>query len=326
MPVKQSYLVVGSRGLLGREIVEAILRDNDPSTIFLASREASQKPTEHNVQLEPFALDVTQKPDLPDGIDTIIHAAGEKSDVGAMDAVNYYGTEMLARTAAKRGVRRFIHISSVGVYGARSATTEIGEDFAQNPKNAYERSKSRGENAVLNVAQEVGMEAIILRPSTVLAVTPGEHYPLLGLARSLKSGRFAWIRDHDPVSNFIGVFDVAAAVAYAARMPVGECRSYILNTPIRLRELVDHIAATTGIPAPTKELPAGPLQVGAWLGDLIEWSTGRSFPLSTSRLSQLTCRTRFSPERLLNGGFKYPHGILETVSILMKRYRAEGLL
>lgn len=326
MSVERSYLITGSRGLLGREIVDAVLRDNHPANIFLASREAVRNLNIGNSRLESFPLDVTQNAKLPKGIDTIIHAAGEKRNEAAMDAVNYRGTEMLARAAAKDGVRRFIHISSVGVYGAGPAITEVGEDFPQHPRNAYERSKSLGEQAVVKVAKEAGMEAIILRPSTVLAITPQGHYPLLGLIRSLKSARFAWLRGYDPVSNFIGAFDVAAAVAFSARMPLGECRSYILNTPIRLRELVGHIAAANGLPMPTRELPAIPLRAGAWFGDSIEKLTGRTFPLSTNRLSQLTCRTRFSPERLLTSGFAYPHGILETVSLLMKRYRAEGLL
>lgn len=326
MPVGRSYLITGARGLLGREILEAVLQHNNPGEIFLGGRDITKMPNKEGSFFERLMLDMTKKIDLPEGIDTVIHAAGEKHDETLMEAVNYRGTEMLAKQAAMRGVRRFVHISSVGVYGATSATKEVSEDSPKQPRNAYERSKSLGEMAVLKIAEDAGMEAIILRPSTVLAVAPSNHYPLLGLIRSIKSGRFSWVHQHDPMSNFIGVFDVAAAVAYTSRMPIGECRSFILNTPLRLRDLVAHIAVTTGIPTPTRELPVVPIQVGAWLGDTIEILTGRSFPLSTDKLSQLMSNTRFSPERLAGSGFQYPHGILETVSLLIKRYRTEGLL
>lgn len=82
--------------------------------------------------------------------------------------VNTYGTLKLAQQAADAGVKRFIFISSIKVNGE---STELNLPFKPDdvfiPTDPYGLSKYEAEIGLLNIAQETGMEVVIIRPPLV---------------------------------------------------------------------------------------------------------------------------------------------------------------
>jgi nucleoside-diphosphate-sugar epimerase len=108
-------------------------------------------------------------------IDVVFHTAGvlEGNDVAAYHRVNHTGTEVMARAAAEAKVGRFVHVSSVAVYGYASG--DISETRPVQPKpEAYSQSKALGEAAVLHVGAETGMPVVAIRPAGVFG--PGSRY------------------------------------------------------------------------------------------------------------------------------------------------------
>jgi len=82
--------------------------------------------------------------------------------------VNVDGTLHLALQAAKAGVRRFIFMSSVKVNGElTTADKPFTEENAANPQDAYGVSKFEAEQGLLRIAQQTGMEVVIIRPPLV---------------------------------------------------------------------------------------------------------------------------------------------------------------
>lgn len=81
---------------------------------------------------------------------------------------NVEGTIRLARQAALAGVRRFIFISSIKVNGE---STDPGQQFHASdkpaPEDAYGQSKLEAEQGLLALAQETGMEVVIIRPPLI---------------------------------------------------------------------------------------------------------------------------------------------------------------
>ena len=82
--------------------------------------------------------------------------------------VNVDATLNLAKNAAQAGVKRFVFISSIKVNGER---TEISRPFTEeaevNPQDAYAVSKSEAERCLLQIAQQTGMEVVIIRPPLI---------------------------------------------------------------------------------------------------------------------------------------------------------------
>ena len=104
------------------------------------------------------------------GVDTVIHLAARvhiinDSAVDSLDAfrkVNVLGTERLARTVAKAGVKKFIFISSVKVNG-EGASRPYTENDIPEPQDAYGISKREAEDSLACIAAETGLQTVILR-------------------------------------------------------------------------------------------------------------------------------------------------------------------
>jgi nucleoside-diphosphate-sugar epimerase len=262
---------------------------------------------------------------LPSDIDIVVHAAGEKLDSAKMMATNVEGTRRLAEAAAQAGVRRFVHISSVGVYGATPHSGVVNETFVRHPRNQYEQSKEKGERSVRQVCEESGMQCLILQPSNVIAVNALAVSPLLGFLSAIRSGRLVRFGTSDAWLNYVAVEDVAAAVLDAAvHAPAGG--TYIVNTPERLEDVVAWSATALGVPQPKWRAPTWIGSVAARLGDLAS-ALGSNTPFDSNRLLELSNSTRFDGTSLSRAtGFEYRFGVRMLISQLVGRYKTEGRL
>ena len=129
------------------------------------------------------------------GVDAVVHCAARvhvmRDEVGdpseVYRQVNVQGTLNLARQAAQAGVRRFVFVSSIKVNGE---VTLLGRPFkaddAPAPEDAYGLSKVEAEAGLLQMAQEKGMEVVIIRPPLVYG--PGAKGNFSSLLRWVARG------------------------------------------------------------------------------------------------------------------------------------------
>lgn len=105
-------------------------------------------------------------------VESIVHLAARVHEIGDAAAeasfrrVNVAGTLNLAQQAAIAGVRRFVYISSVKVYGEGRATPYTEADPPA-PRDAYARSKWEAEEGLKAIARTTEMEVVIVRPPLV---------------------------------------------------------------------------------------------------------------------------------------------------------------
>ena len=97
-----------------------------------------------------------------------VHDIPAAQQIHALRSVNVDGTLNLARQAASWGVKRFIFLSSIKVNGD---STRLGKPFLSDdiplPANAYGLSKLDAERGLQHIAQDTGMELVIIRPPMV---------------------------------------------------------------------------------------------------------------------------------------------------------------
>jgi len=318
----RAWLVTGASGFIGA----ALLRSADASgqPLFVAGRHppaAGDASAPRWVQLDLSGRSI----ELPQGIDTVLHLAGEKRAEPRMDEVNHLGAARLVDAAARAGARRFVHLSSVGVYGAPKHAGVVDESRSHQPVNAYERSKDAGERAVRERCAANAMECIVLQPSNVIGWSP-QARPLLGLTRIVAKGWFRYFGPTEPWVNYVGVDDVAGALVAAARADRSDA-TFIVNTPIQLRQMLGWMAAELAVPPPHVRWP---YPIGASLaaaGALGRSMLGRELPFSPERLQELTNTTRYDGSAISRGlRFDYPHGLETTLRALVRAYRREGWL
>jgi nucleoside-diphosphate-sugar epimerase len=118
-----------------------------------------------------------------------VHVMAEHSanPLAEFRKVNVEGTLNLAQQAAKAGVRRFVYMSSVKVNGEH---TEIDKPFSEtdaaNPQDAYGVSKCEAEQGLKRIAEETGMEVVIIRPPLVYGA--GVKANFASMLRTVKRG------------------------------------------------------------------------------------------------------------------------------------------
>lgn len=111
-----------------------------------------------------------------DEVDVIIHTAAmvkmkaysELSPISCFRRVNVEGTLNLARQAVRSGVRRLVFISSIKVSGDTTLSNQpFYPEDKPNPADPYATSKSEAELELMNLADESGLEVVIIRPCLV---------------------------------------------------------------------------------------------------------------------------------------------------------------
>jgi len=128
-------------------------------------------------------------------VDVVIHCAARvhvmkdkaADPMAEFIKTNVDGTANLAYQAAKAGVKRLVFVSSVKVNGEQSPE---GKPFAEAdipaPQDAYGISKWKAEQSLLKIAQETGLEVVIVRPPLIYGARVGGNF--LSLLRGVSRG------------------------------------------------------------------------------------------------------------------------------------------
>ncbi|MCZ8375671.1 MAG: NAD(P)-dependent oxidoreductase [Beijerinckiaceae bacterium] len=195
-------LVVGANGFVGRHVVET-LKASGLAEPFRGIRKA--RPGAAAMRLVD-ATDSASAQAAAEGMQAVVNCV-----LGSPDTM-IRSTEALINAAFHHRVRRFVHLSSIAVYGSREGM--IDEDSPQGEGvNAYGAAKIQCE-ALLRAAQARGLETIILRPGLVCG--PESHPWTLRIGRLLRQHRLGDLgAQGDGFANLIAVEDVAAAIARA---------------------------------------------------------------------------------------------------------------
>lgn len=122
------------------------------------------------------------------GLDCVVHLAGITTSRASMEELRRVNVDMaaaVARAAADHGVRRLVFMSSLHVHGKASAFP-VGPQSPLHPDNAYGQSKAEAEVVVKAIADQAGMELVVLRPPMIYGPGSKGSFPLL--ARLVATG------------------------------------------------------------------------------------------------------------------------------------------
>jgi nucleoside-diphosphate-sugar epimerase len=186
-------LVTGASGFVGKSLTAQLFGQGHSVCAAVRSLSTTMEDTEIMVVGEVNGETDWAKA-LKD-VDVVIHLAARVHVMAEHSAnplaefrkVNVEGTLNLAQQAAKAGVRRFVYMSSVKVNGEH---TEIDKPFsetdASNPQDAYGVSKCEAEQGLKRIAEETGMEVVIIRPPLVYGA--GVKANFASMLRTVKRG------------------------------------------------------------------------------------------------------------------------------------------
>jgi nucleoside-diphosphate-sugar epimerase len=165
-------LVTGASGFIGKYLCQSLLVQSiEIVTVTRTKANANKNITIINKELNKD----TDWNDTLKGIDLVIHLAGrahvmkdEASDpYKAYAEINIEATKHLAEQAALNGVMRFIFLSSVKVNGESTNKSAFKESDQPKPEDDYGKTKYEAEKVLSKIAQETGMEVVVIRPPLV---------------------------------------------------------------------------------------------------------------------------------------------------------------
>ena len=191
-------------------------------------------------------------------VDSIIHLAARvhvmrdktSNPLEEFRKVNVIGTENLARAAVKRGVRRFVYVSSVKVNGEVTYGNEkFVEEKPASPQDAYGVSKWEAEQALHRIAAETGLEIVIVRPPLVYGPkVKGNFSQLLKAVAMGVPLPFATVNN---LRSFIYVGNLSDALISCVEHPEATGQTYLVSDgeDISTTELLRQSGEAMGFPA-----------------------------------------------------------------------------
>lgn len=168
-------LITGATGLVGSHAVRAF--DEGGWRVRALARPDSDLRFLERTDATVVLGDVTEPGTLSgaaEGCEAVVHAAaflGRPAPWERFRAVNVEGTRHVLSEAVRAGCCRFVHLSSVSVYGdpadlPRPVDAETPLEAPLGPREHYERSKRMAETAVRRAAEGM-ISWTILRPAMV---------------------------------------------------------------------------------------------------------------------------------------------------------------
>jgi len=216
--------VTGGTGLVGEPVVRALLARGDSVTALVRTEQAATRMSALGAIPVFGAVEDARMWDGITKADGVIHSAAlvvSRTPWQTFFQVNVEGTRLAAATARRLGAR-FVHISSVAVYGRQAADEPPGTRSESSPlgpleeHDYYARSKRLAEEMVRSEVA-LGLEAVILRPCVIY----GEGDRLF-LPKMTAVARYGWLPR-------IGAGNLSMAVVHADSVADAAVRA--LDTP-----------------------------------------------------------------------------------------------
>ena len=245
-------LITGATGLLGRAVVGRFSALADRPPVYALVRDPRAAALPPGVQAIAHDLGDRADPPVGEAPETIIHQAQSRCfrdfPNGALDVfeVNVGATQRLLDWGLRNGVRRFVYLSTGGVYGHGADPFRECDRLPLLPAASHYIASKRGGEA-LAAAYCGRMIVVILRPFFVYG--RGQHPEMLipRLIQRVSTGLPLFLQQRDGLRlNPVHVDDAAGAVLAAAGLDGDATINVAGPEVLSLREIGGLIGAAVG--------------------------------------------------------------------------------
>ena len=286
--VSSKILITGAGGFIGYNLCVALAKEGHR----IIGVDLHYPESGLQLGKEPFEANIGDFRDTAKmekwllGVDYVVHLASAHLQISIDDAaywdVNVHSLKPFLKLVQKACVKRFIHVSSVGVYG-KLQELPADEETVCSPQSVYGETKLAGEREVLEFSRTSGLSATILRPAWVY----GPYCPRTAkIYRALRKGRFVMIGKGENLRHPIYILDMIEAfkLAMTSQAAIGEALIIAGPNAITTNELVETYCEVMKIPLPKIRIPHW---VGLILASGIEFlssAMGKEPPISKRSL------------------------------------------
>lgn len=326
-------LITGGTGFIGSRLVYRCRERGDDVVVLAQRNTPAEKDNAAELEAQGISIvtgslgDKGRVEEAVRGCDTVFHLAAAQHEANVPDRhfwdVNVEGTRNLLDASVAAQVGRFVHGSTIGVYGVE-LQGEISETSPLQPDNIYGITKKAGEELVLTYKDRL--------PLTVIRISetygPGDRR-LLKLFKGIKKRSFFVIGNGENRHQLIYVDDLIDGLFAAAsdNAALGEVFVIAGGETLTTNGMVDIIAETLQVEKLKFRAPMWPFYLLAVLMEITLRPLGIQPPLHRRRLDFFKKTLYFSTRKsssLL--GFHAKTGFREGAALTAEWYRQHGML
>lgn len=323
-------LVTGATGFIGSHLVEELLAHGHEVRCLVRDSQRlgwiSGLPTVAVVQGD--VGDARSLRECVDGVDQVYHVAGltKARTPPQFQQVNAEGTRHLIEAClkARKGPRRFVHLSSLAAVGPMPTSTPCAEEVSPRPVSPYGRSKLQGESAAL--AARDRLHVTVLRPPVVYG--PRDR-GVFTFARWVARGLLPVPAGPPRILSLCYVQDLVSALLAAGKagIPSGEIFHVAGEGAFTWEEVGNALGQALGARPRPVRFPVPVLLALAAVGEAWGWATGQPGYFSRGKVREAAghwpCDASKARRHL---GFVPRVGLAEGIPLTVKWYREAGWL
>lgn len=327
-----NVLITGGTGFIGTRLVTKCIERGDSVKVLGQTNNAVENENYKKIKdlgAEVFLKGITEKDfinEVTKDVDTVYHLAAAQHEMNIPDKVfwdvNVEGTRNLLESSILSGVSKFIHGSTIGVYGILEGV--IDEESKCNPDNIYGKTKLEGEKLALSYSEKLNVSVIRI-PETY---GPGDRR-LLKLFKAINKKSFPIIGDGKNLHHLIYVDDLIEGFFLAGKSQNSNGEVFLLagEKPISTNDMVQIVAASLGVSKSNLRIPLTPVWILATIIENIFRPLGIQPPIHRRRVDfykkSFTLSSKKAEEFLeFNQKYSFEEGVRETA----KWYKENNLL
>ncbi len=264
-------------------------------------------------------------------VDVVVHLAGLAHDTrqnkkwtsGDYKKVNAEATETIARAAARAGVKRFVFLSSIKVNGEETPLDQPFDELSPPaPKGPYSVSKYEAEKALKAVADETGLEVVIIRPPLVYG--HGVKGNMRELVRTVKKRSVIPAPKTESLRSFVYVGNLVDAIKTLMESPAasGEVFTVSDGQDVSTAGLIGRIAGSMERKVVIIPVPQTLLSLAGKVGDIGQKIIGRPLMFNSGAASKIQSSLRVDSTKIREKlGWTPPHTLEEGVREMVRGMR-----
>ena len=285
-------LVTGATGLLGRHITAKLRADGQDVRALI--RHGSDTRFLDTLAVDKVVGDVTDPASIAaamDGVRIVYHAAARVGDWGPWRefvGVTIDGTRNMIAAAARAGVQRFLHVSSISAYGHPDGKGLVLDERAPLGRDLhrwsyYSRAKVEAEKIVRAAHEKGDVPVTVIRPSWLYGERDRASMPRL--IRAIGAGKGKLIGDGANRLTLSYAGNEADGCILAANAPKAAGQAYNLcnDGELTQAQYINRIADLIGAKPVTKRVPYKVAYAAAFLMELFGHAVRKKKPPLVTR-------------------------------------------
>ena len=315
-----SILITGATSAVGYFIAKKALEKEKSKEIKILIR--TKKPPKHlaNMGLDFVKGDLNDKKSLVKslkGVKTVYNAAGEARENISPNLyydVNHIGTRNLLEAFVENKGERFLHISTVGIYGYKLPSSPITEDYPKKSDHPYHESKWLAEQELFKFSNDHSFFATAVRPPYIVGPRDRQMAPKL-FDFLLNDKKIPLIGKGKAILSFIHHEDVADALIKSGNTPKANGEAFnVVGGTITAKELFETIGSICGKVPNFMRISYGIAYTIGLMSELTAKITKSSPKITRRRANQFSRSRQYDISKIVRiSGFKPKHDVKEAL-------------